>query len=64
MRRNSLYRGTDDGLTTMLPKHFADGTYAGIEIEINQKHLRKRSREQSAFRKGVAQALRSALAEI
>lgn len=63
VRRNSPYRGTDDGLTTMLRKHFADGTYAGIEVEINQKHLRKGSREQSALRKSVAQALRSALAQ-
>ena len=63
VRRNYPYRGTDDGLTTMLRKRFADGAYAGIEVEINQKHLREGSRQRSAFRNNVAQALRSALAE-
>ena len=63
VRRNAPYRGTDDGLTTSLRKRFGDGDYAGIELEINQKHLRNGSREQSALRKDVAQALRSALAE-
>ena len=63
VRRNSPYRGTDDGLTTSLRKRFGDGDYAGIELEINQKLLRKGAREQSALRNGVAQALRSALAE-
>jgi predicted N-formylglutamate amidohydrolase len=63
VRRNYPYRGTDDGLTTMLRRHFADDSYAGIELEINQKHLREGSRERSALRNSVAQALRSALAE-
>jgi predicted N-formylglutamate amidohydrolase len=63
VRRNAPYRGTDDGLTTSLRERFGDGDYAGIELEINQKHLRKSSRERSALRNDVVQALRSALAK-
>jgi len=62
VRRNHPYRGTSDGLTTSLRKRFGDNDYAGIELEINQKHVRKGSREWSALRIGVAQALGSALA--
>lgn len=35
---NEPYKGTDDGFTTYLRKVFSDGQYAGIEIEVNQKH--------------------------
>ena len=38
VRRNYPYRGTADGLTTYLRTLHADPRYAGIEIEINQKH--------------------------
>ncbi|WPP50911.1 N-formylglutamate amidohydrolase [Catalinimonas niigatensis] len=34
---NSPYKGTDDGLTTYLRTKYAANTYAGVEIEINQK---------------------------
>lgn len=34
---NEPYRGVDDGFTTFLRTKFSDETYAGIEIEINQK---------------------------
>lgn len=35
---NAPYRGFSDGLTTALRGFFADGTYAGIEVELNQRH--------------------------
>jgi predicted N-formylglutamate amidohydrolase len=36
VRLNYPYRGNTDGLTTTLRKLFPAGTYAGIEIEVNQ----------------------------
>ncbi len=38
VRRNYPYRGYADGLTTFLRRQFADRAYAGIEIEVNQRH--------------------------
>lgn len=37
VRRNYPYLGKSDGFTTSLRKHFPDGTYAGIELEVNQR---------------------------
>ena len=39
-RRNYPYRGTGDGLTRYLRSRFDDASYCGIELEINQKHVR------------------------
>jgi predicted N-formylglutamate amidohydrolase len=39
LRRNYPYRGTADALVTHLRKLHADGAYAGVEIEVNQKHV-------------------------
>jgi predicted N-formylglutamate amidohydrolase len=39
-RRNYPYRGTGDGLTRYLRTQFDDASYCGIELEINQKHVR------------------------
>lgn len=38
VRRNYPYRGTADGLVTALRREFPPGSYAGIELEINQRH--------------------------
>lgn len=43
-RANYPYRGTDDGLTTILRRSRKDGSYAGIELEINQGLFRSSSR--------------------
>ena len=40
VRRNYPYLGRSDGFTSHLRKHYADGAYAGIEIEVNQKRVR------------------------
>jgi len=36
---NKPYRGTTDGFTSYLRKKFKSDFYAGIELEINQKHF-------------------------
>lgn len=40
VRKNYPYRGTSDGFTKHLRKQFKK-KYAGIELEINQKHLKE-----------------------
>jgi predicted N-formylglutamate amidohydrolase len=37
VRRNYPYRGSDDGLTTALRRRYPQSSYAGIELEVNQK---------------------------
>lgn len=37
-RRNYPYKGIADSFTTGLRKRYADDQYAGLEIEVNQKH--------------------------
>lgn len=39
VRRNYPYRGSADGLTTHLRRLHPDARYAGVEIEVNQKHV-------------------------
>jgi predicted N-formylglutamate amidohydrolase len=43
IRKNYPYRGTSDGLTTALRRRFSGDSYLGIELEINQRHLRKKA---------------------
>lgn len=56
---NAPYKGTDDGLTTHLRTVFSATAYAGIEIEVNQRLIRRpswasvRSRIVAAIGKGV-----------
>jgi predicted N-formylglutamate amidohydrolase len=42
LRRNYPYRGTSDGLVTHLRRRHADRAYAGVELELNQKHVGSR----------------------
>lgn len=41
VRRNYPYRGAADGQTTALRREFAGNWYAGIELEINQRWVRR-----------------------
>jgi predicted N-formylglutamate amidohydrolase len=43
IRRNYPYRGTADGFTAHLRRLFPEGSYLGIELEVNQKILEDRS---------------------
>jgi predicted N-formylglutamate amidohydrolase len=57
VRRNNPYRGAADGMTTAFRHLFPVRRYAGIEIEINQRHVGR----DSAFPPWVPQALVSTL---
>jgi predicted N-formylglutamate amidohydrolase len=39
VRRNYPYRGTSDALVTHLRRRFGERRYAGVELEVNQKHV-------------------------
>jgi predicted N-formylglutamate amidohydrolase len=39
VRRNYPYKGISDSLVTHLRRRHGDGSYAGVEIEVNQKHV-------------------------
>ena len=46
VRRNYPYKGIADGLPTWLRRQFADASYAGVELEINQAILTGRRRRE------------------
>jgi len=57
IRRNYPYTGTNDGLTTYLRTRFPDHLYAGIELEINQKHVLEDRRAWTMTRAVILRAL-------
>lgn len=61
VRRNYPYRGSADGLTTSLRRLYPDGRYAGVEIEVNQKHTLGDSAAWRALRKLLVGSLANAL---
>jgi predicted N-formylglutamate amidohydrolase len=60
-RRNYPYAGRSDGFTRWLRRRFPERCYLGIELEINQKHVRDRRAVPVAQRSAVADALREAV---
>lgn len=58
IRMNYPYAGKSDGLTTSLRRRFAPGTYLGIELEINQRHVFADAGHWRAVRDAIADALR------
>jgi predicted N-formylglutamate amidohydrolase len=61
VRRNYPYAGRNDGLTTSLRKRLSPELYVGVELELNQKHVRRGGRQWTALRETVIASLRSAL---
>jgi predicted N-formylglutamate amidohydrolase len=55
VRRNYPYRGENDGLTLHLRRRFGPGSYVGVELEINQKHVR-RGAAWPALRRAIVQS--------
>jgi predicted N-formylglutamate amidohydrolase len=51
VRRNYPYRGYADGLTTALRARYPRSVYAGIELEVNQKHAASDPRRWRELRK-------------
>ncbi|MFC7515022.1 N-formylglutamate amidohydrolase [Herbaspirillum sp. GCM10030257] len=61
VRMNYPYSGTADGFTVHLRRRFAAGSYVGIELEMNQKHVFERGRHWRDLRAGVIGAFVRAL---
>ena len=61
IRRNYPYRGRSDGLTRYLRERFDPTAYTGIELEVNQKHVRNDDAIAARQRSAIALALRDAL---
>lgn len=64
VRRNYPYTGKSDGLTAYLRTRFPSDVYAGIELEINQKHVFNGRRQWRALRQAVIAALHLAHLEM
>ncbi len=62
VRRNYPYAGKGDGLTAWFRRRLPPGAYAGIELEINQKHVVRGGRYWAAMRMAIIESLRRALA--
>ena len=61
VRRNYPYTGKMDGFTAHLRRQFAEGTYVGIELEINQQHVLRGGPGWQRLRKAIIAALRASL---
>jgi predicted N-formylglutamate amidohydrolase len=59
-RLNYPYLGTADGFTVYLRRRFPPEAYLGIELEINQKHVRGRGEHWRAVRHAVIEAFHDA----
>ena len=64
VRRNYPYLGRSDGFTSYLRKRFREAAYVGIELEVNQKHVRNGSvaaRDRAAIVDALCAALDGAM---
>lgn len=59
-RMNYPYTGTSDGFTVYLRRRFAADSYLGIELEVNQKHVRARGKHWHSVRRAIIEAFHDA----
>jgi predicted N-formylglutamate amidohydrolase len=62
VRRNYPYAGRGDGLTSHLRLRFPQGTYVGIELEVNQRIVLGASRRWTLLRGALIDSLHTACA--
>lgn len=60
-RLNYPYSGTADGFTVYLRRRFAADRYLGIELEINQKHVRGQAGHWRSLRQSIIEAFHDAV---
>jgi predicted N-formylglutamate amidohydrolase len=60
-RLNYPYSGTADGFTVYLRRKFPADLYVGLELEINQKHVRQGGQQWIDLRAALIRALRTTL---
>lgn len=61
VKLNYPYKGTDDGFTTELRKKTGTASYAGIEIEVNQKLFTDPSSEKEKLKETLASSIKQAV---
>jgi predicted N-formylglutamate amidohydrolase len=61
VRLNYPYAGTDDGFTTSLRRQFPGAHYIGIEVEVNQSHVKRGPRHWRALRDLIIDSLRGSM---
>jgi predicted N-formylglutamate amidohydrolase len=61
VRRNYPYAGRNDGLTSYLRRCHSPRSYVGIELEVNQAHVRAQAPAWRQVREAVVASLRLAL---
>jgi predicted N-formylglutamate amidohydrolase len=61
VRLNYPYAGKNDGLTRSFRRRLAPNVYAGIELELNQKHVAQPAPRWQALRAAIVGSLRRAL---
>lgn len=59
-RMNYPYTGTSDGFTVYLRRRFPADSYLGIELEVNQKHVRARGEHWRRVRRAIIEAFHDA----
>lgn len=64
VRRNYPYTGASEGLVTYFRKRFSDTKYIGIEIEVNNRHIRRPTKRGAAIRSALISALRTSVRHI
>ncbi|HEX7606426.1 MAG TPA: N-formylglutamate amidohydrolase [Usitatibacter sp.] len=62
VRRNYPYAGMGDGLTSHLRRRFAQASYVGIELEVNQAIVLAAGRRWTALRRTLVDSFRAACA--
>lgn len=62
VRRNYPYSGISDGFTAYLRRRFSADSYLGIELEINQQHVRGPVQHWRSLREALATSLDMAMA--
>lgn len=62
LRRNSPYRGCNDGFTTWLRRRHPDDAYVGIELEVNQRFVLQRGKPWEALQRDLVDSLAATLA--
>ncbi len=59
VRKNYPFKGYNDGLTTGMRKNFNNNEYIGIELEINQKFLRKENLKKQTLIHSIISSFRT-----
>jgi predicted N-formylglutamate amidohydrolase len=64
VRRNYPYRGVADGFTSSLRRRLGAAVYAGIELEVSQKHLGRPGAQCEALAESILASLEQARAQV